>query len=74
MNIDTDTQWAYCSGFRDYFNAKADYVRNQVGNPEGADKPNKKYYDPRVFVREGEKTMTKRVIEACKDLKNENTY
>lgn len=73
MNVDTDTQWAYCCGFRDYFASKAAYVANQVGNPEGADKPNKKYYDPRVFVREGEKSMTKRVIEACKDLHNVNT-
>lgn len=74
MNVDTDTQWAYCCGFRDYFGSKVEYLKNQVGNPEGADKPNKKYYDPRVFVREGEKAMTKRVIEACKDLKNEHTY
>lgn len=72
MNVDTDTQWAYFVGFRDYMEKKKDYLKTQVGNPEGADKPNKKYYDPRVFVREGEKTMIKRVQEACKDLGNVN--
>ncbi|CAM0140989.1 Fructose-bisphosphate aldolase 1 [Umbelopsis sp. WA50703] len=70
MNVDTDTQWAYLCGFRDYFNAKKDYLATQVGNPEGAGKPNKKYYDPRVFVREGEKTMIKRIQEACEHLGN----
>ncbi|CAM0142491.1 Fructose-bisphosphate aldolase 1 [Umbelopsis sp. WA50703] len=70
MNVDTDTQWAYLVGFRDYMAAKKDYLKSQVGNPEGEGKPNKKYYDPRVFVREGEKTMIKRVQEACKDLNN----
>jgi fructose-bisphosphate aldolase, class II len=51
---------------------KKDYVLTQVGNPDGADKPNKKYYDPRVWVREGEKTMSKRCKEAFKDLGSEN--
>ncbi|KAI8582321.1 hypothetical protein K450DRAFT_228431 [Umbelopsis ramanniana AG] len=72
MNVDTDTQWAYLVGFRNYMEAKKDYLKAQVGNPEGANKPNKKYYDPRVFVREGEKTMITRVQEACKDLGNVN--
>ncbi|KAH9819244.1 hypothetical protein DFH28DRAFT_958190 [Melampsora americana] len=72
MNVDTDTQWAYMEGFRNYFSDKKEYLKTQVGNPDGADKPNKKYYDPRVWVREGEKTMVKRVIEACEDLKNKN--
>jgi fructose-bisphosphate aldolase class II len=73
MNVDTDTQWAYMTGFRNYFKAKKDYVDTQVGNPEkGPDAPNKKYYDPRVWVREGELTMKTRVMEACKDLLNEN--
>ncbi|KAL9054334.1 MAG: hypothetical protein Q9162_004208 [Coniocarpon cinnabarinum] len=67
VNMDTDLQWAYTCGIRDYMLGKADYVKTQVGNPEGADKPNKKYYDPRVWVREGEKTMTKRVQEALDD-------
>lgn len=67
VNMDTDLQWAYTTGIRDYMLQKADYVKTQVGNPEGADKPNKKYYDPRVWVREGEKTMTARVAEALQD-------
>lgn len=67
VNLDTDLQYAYTEGIRDYMIGKKDYVSTQVGNPDGADKPNKKYYDPRVWVREGEKTMTKRVVEALKD-------
>jgi len=67
VNLDTDLQWAYLTGVRDYVLNKKDYLMNQVGNPDGADKPNKKYYDPRVWVREGEKTMTKRVASALKD-------
>jgi fructose-bisphosphate aldolase class II len=67
VNLDTDLQWAYLTGIRDYVLNKKDYLATQVGNPDGADKPNKKYYDPRVWVREGEKTMTKRVTSALKD-------
>ncbi|KAI6003507.1 hypothetical protein F5J12DRAFT_838327 [Pisolithus orientalis] len=70
MNVDTDTQFTYLTGIRDYILKKKDYLLSQVGNPEGADKPNKKFYDPRVWVREGEKTMAARVKEACKDLGN----
>lgn len=70
MNVDTDTQFAYLVGIRDFVQSKAGYLQAQVGNPEGADKPNKKYYDPRVWVREGEKTLTARVKEACADLGN----
>jgi fructose-bisphosphate aldolase class II len=73
MNVDTDTQWAYWIGFKDYYEKKKGYLQSQVGNPDGEDKPNKKHYDPRVFVREGEKTMYKRVQEACKDLGNVGT-
>ncbi|KAF5337149.1 hypothetical protein D9611_003015 [Ephemerocybe angulata] len=72
MNVDTDTQFAYLAGIRDFINQKKDYLHAQVGNPEGADKPNKKYYDPRVWVREGEKTLSARVKEACTDLGNVN--
>ncbi|GJN88519.1 hypothetical protein Rhopal_001485-T1 [Rhodotorula paludigena] len=72
MNVDTDTQWAYMTGHRDYFLSKQDYLKSQVGNPEGADKPNKKYADPRVWVREGEKTMKTRCMEAFHDLLSEN--
>jgi len=70
MNVDTDTQWAYLCGIRDFVLKNKDYLLAQVGNPEGADKPNKKYYDPRVWVREGEKTLVDRVKEACADLGN----
>jgi len=70
MNVDTDTQWAYWEGIKNYHDSKRGYLQSQVGNPEGEDKPNKKYYDPRVFIREAEKTMAKRVQEACKDLGN----
>ncbi|KAI8093870.1 fructose-bisphosphate aldolase, class II [Halteromyces radiatus] len=70
MNVDTDTQWAYWVGLKNYYEEKKDYLQAQVGNPDGADKPNKKYYDPRVFIREAEKTMIKRVQQACKDLGN----
>jgi len=64
VNLDTDLQWAYLTGIRDYVLNKKDYILQQVGNPEGEDKPNKKYYDPRVWVREGEVTMRDRVKEA----------
>lgn len=64
VNIDTDTQYAYLIGIRDYVLNKKDYLLTQVGNPDGEDKPNKKYFDPRVWVREGEKTMSTRVKES----------
>ncbi|ORY14258.1 hypothetical protein BCR34DRAFT_560542 [Clohesyomyces aquaticus] len=67
VNLDTDLQWAYLTGIRDYVLNKKDYLASQVGNPDGDDKPNKKYYDPRVWVREGEKTMTARVKIALDD-------
>jgi fructose-bisphosphate aldolase class II len=67
VNLDTDLQWAYLTGVRDYVLKKKDYLMTQVGNPDGDDKPNKKYYDPRVWVREGEKTMSTRVQEALVD-------
>ncbi|KAI9702167.1 MAG: Fructose-bisphosphate aldolase 1 [Bogoriella megaspora] len=67
INLDTDLQYAFLQGIRDYVLSKKDYVMTQVGNPEGPDKPNKKYYDPRVWVREGEKTMTQRLLVALQD-------
>lgn len=67
VNIDTDTQYAYLTGIRDFVLSKQDYLKTQVGNPDGEDKPNKKYFDPRVWVREGEKTMSKRVAVALDD-------
>ena len=69
MNIDTDTQWAFWSGIKSYIEKYKDYLQSQIGNPEGEDKPNKKYYDPRKWLREGEKSMKQRVIKAYKDLK-----
>jgi fructose-bisphosphate aldolase class II len=68
MNIDTDTQWAYWDGVRGYEAANHDYLQGQIGNPEGEDKPNKKKYDPRVWLREGEKAMAERLKLAFEDL------
>lgn len=68
MNIDTDTQWAYWDGVRKYEAANHDYLQAQIGNPEGDDKPNKKKYDPRVWLREGEKAMVDRLKSAFEDL------
>lgn len=68
MNIDTDTQWAYTKAIRAYFDEKHDYLMAQIGNPEGKDKPNKKYQDPRVWMLKGEDSMTERLVEAFKDL------
>ena len=68
MNIDTDTQWACWRGIKDYYEANRDYLQGQLGNPTGPDAPNKKYYDPRVWLRKGQETMVERVIEAFKEL------
>ena len=68
MNIDTDTQWATWKGVLDYYNQYKDYLQGQIGNPEGEDKPNKKYYDPRKWLREGEKSMVARLQKAFEDL------
>ena len=68
MNIDTDTQWAFWDGIRAYEAKNHDYLQGQIGNPDGAEKPNKKYYDPRVFMREGQKSMVERLKQAFTDL------
>jgi fructose-bisphosphate aldolase class II len=68
MNIDTDMQWAFWDGVRGYYESKKDYLQGQIGNPEGDDKPNKKFYDPRVWLRKGEETFVKRLKEAFEDL------
>ena len=73
MNIDTDLQFAYTEGIRDYMGEKVEYLKSQIGNPEGDDKPNKKFYDPRVWVRKGEETFSKRLVQAFEDLNNVNT-
>ena len=73
MNIDTDMQYAYMSGVRDYFIKNMDYLKSQIGNPEGEEIPNKKYYDPRKWIREGEKSFVERLSKAFHDLNNVNT-
>ena len=68
MNIDTDMQWAFWDGVKNYYESKKDYLQGQLGNPEGADSPNKKYYDPRVWLRKGEENFIARLKEAFEDL------
>jgi fructose-bisphosphate aldolase class II len=68
MNIDTDMQYAFMEGIRNYMSEKSGYLQSQIGNPEGTEKPNKKYYDPRVWLREGEKTLITRLRAAFEDL------
>jgi len=73
MNIDTDLQYAFLAGVRDYIQNKKDYLQAQIGNPNGADEPNKKFYDPRVWLREGEKSFVERLKKAFEDLNNIDT-
>jgi fructose-bisphosphate aldolase class II len=73
MNIDTDMQFAFTEGVRDYIVKNIDYLHAQIGNPDGDDIPNKKYYDPRKWLREGELTFKKRLEKAFEDLNNVNT-
>ena len=73
MNIDTDMQWAFLSGVRDYVDDKKDYLQTQIGNPDGPDSPNKKYYDPRVWLRKGEEAFVERLKKAFEDLNNVDT-
>ena len=68
MNIDTDTQWAYWEGIKNYYQKNEGYLQGQIGNPEGEDKPNKKFYDPRAWLRKGEETMAARLRVAFEDL------
>lgn len=68
MNIDTDMQWAYWTGVRDYYKGKKDYMQTQIGNPDGDDKPNKKNYDPRKWLRAGEDAFVIRLKQAFDDL------
>jgi fructose-bisphosphate aldolase class II len=68
MNIDTDTQWATWSGILDFYNANQAYLQGQIGNPDGDDKPNKKYYDPRVWLRQAEISMVNRLEQCFADL------
>ena len=73
MNIDTDLQFAFMSGIRDYMLTKKDYLAAQIGNPDGDDIPNKKYYDPRVWLRKSEEAFVYRLEKAFRDLNNINT-
>lgn len=68
MNIDTDLQWAYWNGVREFYETNRGYLQSQIGNPDGEDKPNKKYYDPRKWLREGEKSFVARLKTAFEDL------
>ena len=73
MNIDTDLQYGFATGIRDYFGKNVEYLKSQIGNPDGADVPNKKYYDPRKWLREGEQTFNARLKQAFIDLNNIDT-
>jgi len=68
MNIDTDTQWAFWDGVRAYEAKNREYLQGQIGNPDGPEKPNKKYYDPRMSLRAGEESMAARLVQAMEDL------
>jgi len=74
MNIDTDTQWATWNGVLSYYQEKKDYLHGQIGNPDGDDKPNKKHYDPRVWLRKGEMSMAARLVQCFEDLNCINRY
>jgi fructose-bisphosphate aldolase class II len=76
MNIDTDTQWAFWEGVLDFYKKNEAYLQGQIGNPTGDDSPNKKYYDPRVWLRKGEETLVARLKTAFEDLNatNANQY
>ena len=73
MNIDTDLQWAYWDGVRAYEAKNHDYLQGQIGNPKGDDEPNKKYYDPRVWLRAGETAFVERLKKSFEDLNNIDT-
>lgn len=73
MNIDTDLQWAFWDGVRGYEADKHDYLQGQIGNPDGDDKPNKKQYDPRVWLRAGEQSFVERLKQAFAELNNVDT-
>ncbi|WP_036156155.1 class II fructose-bisphosphate aldolase [Maribacter forsetii] len=73
MNIDTDLQYAFLAGVRDYIQDNKDYLQAQIGNPKGADEPNKKFYDPRVWLRKGETSFIERLKKAFEDLNNVDT-
>lgn len=67
-----DAEWAYWEGIKDFYKAKEGYLQTQIGNPDGEDKPNKKNYDPRVWIRKAEQSFVKRLTEAFEDLNCSN--
>ena len=73
MNIDTDMQYAFMEASRDYFTENIDYLKTQIGNPDGPGNPNKKFYDPRVWLRKSEENFVKRLVKSFEDLNNVNT-
>jgi len=73
MNIDTDTQWAYWNGIREFYLKNEGYLQGQIGNPDGSDKPNKKFYDPRVWVRAAQVSMVTRLEQAFQELNAVNS-
>jgi fructose-bisphosphate aldolase class II len=74
MNIDTDTQWACWQGVKDYYETHRDFLQGQIGNPKGEDQPNKKFYDPRVWLRKSEEAMIQRLHQSFADLNCVNQY
>jgi len=74
MNVDTDTQWAYWDGVRQFVDTNKEYLQGQMGNPQGPDAPNKKYYDPRAWIRKGEECMAERCAAAMKMLGCNDTF
>merc|ERR1712238_192227 len=74
MNVDTDTQWAYWEGLLKFYKKNEGYLQGQIGNPDGEDKPNKKYYDPRNWVRHAEVSMTARVGVSMEKLGSKGRY
>ena len=68
MNLDTDLQWAFWEGVQKYYKKNEPYLQAQLGNPEGPEKPNKKFYDPRVWLRKGEESFISRLQTAFEDL------
>jgi len=73
FNIDTDLQWAFWDGVKNYYQTNEGYLQGQIGNPEGPDKPNKKFYDPRVWLRKGQESFKARLRQAFEELNNINT-
>jgi fructose-bisphosphate aldolase class II len=74
VNVDTDLQWAYWNGVRTFYEDRQDYLKAQIGNPEGADVPNKKFYDPRVWLRKAEEGFSSKLTDICRQLNCESVF